>query len=68
MCAVLIRCTHLHWEKYLDYGDGKIRSSDLRKFDIEWASSKPELELNAAWFWKQSDIIVKFAWRQKDLI
>jgi len=44
---------------------GKFVPQILRKFDIEWASSKPEWELNAAWFWKQSDIIVKFAWRQK---
>lgn len=39
---------------------GKLVPQILRHFDIEWASPDPEWKLNAAWFWKQSNIIVKF--------
>lgn len=42
---------------------GKFVPQVFRHFDIEWASSKPEWETHAAWFWKQSEIIVKFVSR-----
>ncbi|CZR68485.1 related to pisatin demethylase cytochrome P450 [Phialocephala subalpina] len=42
---------------------GKFVPQIFRHFDIEWASPKPEWETHAAWFWKQSEIIVKFVSR-----
>ena len=44
---------------------GKFIPQILRNFEIEWASSEPEWKTYAAWFWKQSDIIVKFSDRHK---
>lgn len=43
---------------------GKFVPQVLRNFDIKWASDKPEWETHAAWFWKQSKIIVKFSTKQ----
>lgn len=44
---------------------GKFVPQVLRHFHIEWASEKPEWETHAAWFWKQSEIIVKLSEKQK---
>lgn len=44
---------------------GKFVPQILRHFDIEWASLDPEWKTHAAWFWKQSAIIVKFRGREK---
>ena len=46
---------------------GKFIPQALRYLDLEWASPDPEWKLDAAWFWKQSGIIVKFQWREKSL-
>lgn len=43
---------------------GKFVPQVFRHFDIEWASPKPEWTTHAAWFWKQSEIIVKFSAKQ----
>jgi hypothetical protein len=44
---------------------GKFVPQVFRHFDIEWASPHAEWETHAAWFWKQSKIIVKFSLKQK---
>ena len=44
---------------------GKLIPQMFRHFDIEWASPDPEWKTNAAWFWKQSKVIVKLHWRGK---
>lgn len=45
---------------------GKFVPQILRHFDLEWASAKPHWDIHAAWFWKQSNMIVKFKCRQKE--
>ncbi|KIW85276.1 hypothetical protein Z517_00666 [Fonsecaea pedrosoi CBS 271.37] len=44
---------------------GKFIPQILRHFDMEWASSEPTWKTEAAWFWKQSGVIVRFKWRGK---
>lgn len=44
---------------------GKFIPQIFRYFDIEWASQDAEWQLDAAWFWKQSGVIVKFKWREQ---
>ncbi|RVX69338.1 hypothetical protein B0A52_06933 [Exophiala mesophila] len=36
---------------------GKFIPQIFRQFDMEWASPKPEWELSAAWFWRQTGLI-----------
>lgn len=45
---------------------GKFVPQMFRHFDIEWASKDPEWKTHAAWFWKQSDMWVKFRPRKVD--
>jgi hypothetical protein len=39
---------------------GKFIPQVLRRFDIDWVGPNDQWTTNAAWFWKQSDMIVKF--------
>ncbi|SMY26207.1 unnamed protein product [Zymoseptoria tritici ST99CH_1A5] len=43
---------------------GKFIPQIVQKFDIEWASKNAEWKTNAAWFWKQTDMQVKFKVRK----
>jgi hypothetical protein len=43
---------------------GKFIPQLLRHFDIQWASNFPEWDTHAAWFWKQSKLIVRLRRRQ----
>ncbi len=45
---------------------GKFIPQILRHFELEWASPDPEWKTEAAWFWKQPGVIVKFKWRGKN--
>jgi cytochrome P450 len=42
---------------------GKFIPQIFRHFDLEWASSEPEWKTEAAWFWKQSGLLVRFKLR-----
>lgn len=44
---------------------GKFVPQILRHFELEWASPEPHWKTRAAWFWRQSGILVKFKSRQK---
>jgi hypothetical protein len=44
---------------------GKFIPQILQTFDIEWASENEEWKTNAAWFWKQTDMEVRFKVRQR---
>jgi len=44
---------------------GKVVPQIFRRLDIKWASDSPERKTNTAWFWKQTEIIVKMTSRQK---
>ncbi|CZT20252.1 related to pisatin demethylase cytochrome P450 [Ramularia collo-cygni] len=44
---------------------GKFIPQILQTFDLEWASKNPEWNTNAAWFWKQTDMQVKFKARRR---
>ncbi|KIX08689.1 uncharacterized protein Z518_03346 [Rhinocladiella mackenziei CBS 650.93] len=46
---------------------GKFIPQIFRYFDLEWASPDPEWKTDAAWFWKQSGVIVKFKPRRTSL-
>lgn len=38
---------------------GKFIPQLFRHFDIEWASEQLEWHLHAAWFWKQSELLLR---------
>ncbi len=38
----------------------------LRHFDVEWASPKPEWNTFSEWFYKQSDVVLRFTSRTKE--
>ena len=44
---------------------GKFIPQILQTFDIEWASENEDWKTNAAWFWKQTDMDVRFKIRQR---
>lgn len=44
---------------------GKFVPQIFRQFDVEWASEDEEWKTNTAWFWKQTNIIVRFTSRSK---
>ncbi|KAJ9612104.1 hypothetical protein H2200_003701 [Cladophialophora chaetospira] len=44
---------------------GKFIPQILRHFDLDWVSPQAEWNLEAAWFWKQSGMLVKFKRRVK---
>jgi cytochrome P450 len=44
---------------------GKFIPQILQTFDIEWASENEAWKTNAAWFWKQTDMDVRFKVRQR---
>ncbi|KAK7900757.1 Cytochrome p-450 [Exophiala xenobiotica] len=44
---------------------GKFIPQIFRHFDLEWASTESEWKTEAAWFWKQWGMIVRFRWRGK---
>ncbi|KAM0697897.1 hypothetical protein Q7P36_002751 [Cladosporium allicinum] len=44
---------------------GKFIPQILQTFDIEWASENEDWKTNAAWFWKQTDMDVRFKVRQR---
>ncbi|KAG4257724.1 hypothetical protein FPRO04_07945 [Fusarium proliferatum] len=43
---------------------GKLIPQLFRHFDIEWASEQSEWHIHAAWFWKQSELLVRLKRRQ----
>ena len=43
---------------------GKFVPQMFRHYEIQWASDRPEWRTHAAWFWKQSDLIVKLRRRE----
>lgn len=42
---------------------GKFVPQIFRHFQIEWKAPSPEWNLHAAWFWKQSDMLVSLTSR-----
>ncbi|KAJ9610999.1 hypothetical protein H2204_015284 [Knufia peltigerae] len=44
---------------------GKFIPVLLRNFELEWASEKPEWTTYCAWFWKQSDMLVRLKLRRQ---
>lgn len=43
---------------------GKFVPQMFRHFNITWASQRPEWETHAAWFWKQSGLILRLEKRK----
>jgi hypothetical protein len=44
---------------------GKLVPQLLRKFDIEWASEKPDWEVNVWWFARQRGMIARLTEREQ---
>jgi hypothetical protein len=43
---------------------GKFVPLVLQTFELEWVSKNEEWNTNAAWFWKQTDMEVRFKVRE----